>query len=305
LRTARGARATGESRRIALKRTLRSINRRFPSVGLPKPSRFLIKHGLMPRFDTALSSLGIREYSRVRFPVNGSSFMVTVRSAPFWESIENKEFEPNCIDYLSDVISEGSRILDVGAGYGAYALLFSKLAGDRGEVHAFEPDPVCRDVLHDHVRRNHLANVRVQDMCVSRTPGTVVLRSRTWGNGRSTIMGYLQPEPPLKRIVGTTTIDRYCSETGFRPDGLKIDVEGAEGLVLAGASRTIEECSPWILLEFHGGFMSPEERKANWLLATGLARKVIFLDGDSRLHSFGDELDSMPDCPSFHVFLEH
>jgi hypothetical protein len=85
---------------------------------------------------------------------------------------------------------------------------------------------------------------------------------------------------------------------------MKIDVEGAEGLVLAGAMKTIRGCSPWILLEFHGG-LTPEELRANWLQATGSAKRVIYLDGFSKVHSYGDELESMPDSYSFHVFIEH
>ena len=294
----------GESNEIAIKRILRDVNRRFPKAGLPKPSLSLDRFRVRPYMDTAMSSLGIREYSTVRFPVNGSSFTVNVRSGVFWKVVEERMFEPKCLEHVFKVMREGSRVLDIGAGFGAYSLLFSRMTGSRGEVHAFEPDPVSREILGDNVRRNRISNVRVQGLCVSSTLGTAILRSRMWGSGRSTIMEHADPQAKLERIVATTTVDRFCEKNNLRPEGMKIDVEGAEGLVLAGAMKTIEECSPWILLEFHGG-LAPEELKANWLLATRSAKKVIYLDGFSKVHSYGDELDSIPDSRGFHVFIEH
>jgi FkbM family methyltransferase len=294
----------GESRDIAIKRILREVNKRFPEAGLPKPSLSLDRLRIRFYAETAMSRLGIREYSTVRFPVNGSSFNVNVRSGAFWNAIEERRFEPDCLEHLTKVMRVGSRVLDIGAGFGAYSLLFSRMTGSRGEVHAFEPDPVSREILGDNVRRNRVSNVHVQGLCVSSTLGTTILRSRKWGSGRSTIMEHADPQARLERKVETTTVDRFCEDNNLRPDGMKIDVEGAEGLVLAGAVRTIEKCSPWILLEFHGG-LAPEELKANWLLATNSAKKVIYLDGSSKVHSYGDELDSTPDSHAFHVFIEH
>jgi len=294
----------GESTEIAIKKILRDVNRRFPEAGLPKPSLSLDKLGIRSYAETAMSRLGIREYSTVRFPVNGSSFNVNVRSGAFWKAVEEKKFEPDCLEHISKVMQEGSNVLDIGAGFGAYSLLFSRMTGSRGEVHAFEPDPVSREILGDNVRRNRISNVRVQGLCVSSTLGTTILRSRMWGSGRSTIMEHADPQARLERKVETTTVDRFCEDNNLRPDGMKIDVEGAEGLVFAGAVKTIEECSPWILLEFHGG-LAPEQLKANWLLATSLAKKVIYLDGSGKAHSYGDVLDSMPDSYGFHIFIEH
>jgi FkbM family methyltransferase len=294
----------GESRGIAIKRILRDVNRRFPEAGLPRPSLSFDRFGMRTYLDTAMESLGIREYSTVRFPVNGSSFTVRVRSGRFWNAIEERRFEPDCLEHLTKVMREGSKVLDIGAGFGAYSLLLSRLAGSSGEVHAFEPDPVSRDILSDNVRRNRLSNVRVRGICVSNAIGTAILRSRIWGSGRSTIMEHSDPQARLERKVETTTVDRFCEDNDLRPDGIKIDVEGAEGLVLAGAMKTIKKCSPWILLELHDG-LAPEELKANWLLVTRSAKRVIYLDGSSKVHSYGDELDSTPENHAFHIFIEH
>src|SRR3546814_12168918 len=51
--------------------------------------------------------------------------------------------------------------------------------------------------------------------------------------------------------VKTRTIDSLVAEHGLRPALLKVDVEGAEGMVFAGAERTFEEHRPVVLAEFY------------------------------------------------------
>src|SRR3546814_8596085 len=46
--------------------------------------------------------------------------------------------------------------------------------------------------------------------------------------------------------VKTRTIDSLVAEHGLRPALLKVDVEGAEGMVFAGAERTLKEHRPEI-----------------------------------------------------------
>src|SRR3546814_5725531 len=50
--------------------------------------------------------------------------------------------------------------------------------------------------------------------------------------------------------VKTRTIDSLVAEHGLRPALLKVDVEGAEGMVFAGAERTLKEHRPVVLAEF-------------------------------------------------------
>lgn len=284
---------------------LREINRQFPVAGMQKPSQYLQRLKLKPYVEITLDSLGIREYSRIKFPANGFNFDLTVRTSPHWNKLERKEFERDCIDYISGVVTKDANILDIGAGFGTYSMLFSKFVGSSGKVYAFEPDPVCNKVLRDNLKKNKITNVYVDNRCASRSPGKTILRSKMWGMGLSTIMGHLGHEAHMETTVKATTLDDLCEEKMIRPHGLKIDVEGAEGLVLQGARRIIEDCNPWLLLEFHGGFMSNVEMKRNWNIATSAAEKIVFLDGNSNLYAPGDEIHRMPDCAGFHVFIQY
>jgi hypothetical protein len=106
-------------------------------------------------------------------------------------------------------------------------------------------------------------------------------------------------------VVRTTTLDRYCRENGIKVDGLKVDVEGAEAMVVEGARQVIETHSPWMLLEFHGVLMPEEERRRSWAMIAGRARRMTFVRGDSHRYAPGDALDSYPDCDYFHVLIQY
>jgi hypothetical protein len=51
--------------------------------------------------------------------------------------------------------------------------------------------------------------------------------------------------------VPLVTLDHLCESSLYRPDIIKIDVEGAEGQVLRGARETIRRWHPIIFLELH------------------------------------------------------
>lgn len=54
-----------------------------------------------------------------------------------------------------------------------------------------------------------------------------------------------------KISMQTIRLDTFCSESGLRPDLVKIDVEGAELLVLRGASKLLQEARPSLILAVH------------------------------------------------------
>lgn len=54
-----------------------------------------------------------------------------------------------------------------------------------------------------------------------------------------------------KISIQTITLDAFCSELSLRPDLLKIDVEGAELLVLRGAAKLLGESRPTLILAVH------------------------------------------------------
>lgn len=263
--------------------------------------------GLSFALKCTLEFLGRKTFLTVRYPLTG--IRVCVRTSDFWKKLERGQWELDAIRYVSSVLKEGQVVLDVGAWLGPYALLFSKLVQKTGQIYAFEPDPAALDVLRDNIAANHLTNIHIEEACLSNSSGKTRLKTcsktRRFGGSGSSIISPLRKEVSREITVEATTVDEYCEGNNTSPHGIKVDVEGAEGMVIEGARRTIERCSPWVLLEFHGHLMPEEERLKCWQGIVAGAKKLIFIEGDSSRYHYGDEIISIPDCLKFHSFIQY
>jgi FkbM family methyltransferase len=127
-------------------------------------------------------------------------------------------------------LATGGVALDVGSNIGIFALAMAGV--HRGvTVHAFEPVVSNFARLAGNVERNHATNVRLHQLAVASTNGYVKLTS----DDRSPATNRISNEASAA-LVRCATLDDYCESCGIsHVDLLKIDVEGAEPLVLAGA----------------------------------------------------------------------
>lgn len=143
-------------------------------------------------------------------------------------------FEPEETRYLSEALSATDTCLDVGANIGYYTVLASALASE-GHVHAFEPIPLAGAILRLNVVLNARANVTVNEFALAdeRSRREFVIASDSAYSGFKAT-GRRPTDRSLQ--IDTRTIDDYVEERQIaRVDFVKIDVEGAEGLVLRGA----------------------------------------------------------------------
>jgi FkbM family methyltransferase len=148
----------------------------------------------------------------------------------------------------------GDRVFDVGANLGVFAFAAAAVAGPTGQVWAFEPDPFFSRLIMRSValQTNPRALVHVLTAAVSDAPGVAQFTVAELGRassflsrfgGRSTAGGGRATLTTL-----TVTID-WLSEQLGPPTLLKIDVEGAEAAVLAGAVRTLAAARPRVIVE--------------------------------------------------------
>jgi FkbM family methyltransferase len=129
--------------------------------------------------------------------------------------------------------------VDVGANIGLYTVLLASLAGPGGRVVAFEPGAAARSRLHANVA--HLAQVTVLPDALGARAGTAVL-SRWSGNaGAATLRDSGWPDPIERAPVAVRRLDEVpqVMDAG-EIDFLKVDVEGWESEVFAGATRLLE-----------------------------------------------------------------
>ena len=147
---------------------------------------------------------------------------------------------------IAATVRPGMICYDIGANVGFYTLLFSELAGARGVVVAFEPTPRNCRFLRRHVSINGCANVAVQELALGNFDGVT-----HFDEGVDASQGHLSATGSL--AVRCARIDTLIAAGAIAPpDVMKIDVEGAEAAVLAGAAEVLARCKPTIFLATHG-----------------------------------------------------
>jgi FkbM family methyltransferase len=135
----------------------------------------------------------------------------------------------------------GDVVLDVGAYIGyPYTLKSAKLVGDHGKVISIEPDPWNFRILTMNVKSNRLSNVILLNVAISDKDG----ESSFYVRKRPMVSRTQIPQNPsdVYRVikVKTRSIDSILEQYNIpKVDWIKIDVEGAEMLVLKGARRLL------------------------------------------------------------------
>lgn len=147
---------------------------------------------------------------------------------------------------FAETVTEGAVVYDIGAHVGFYTLLASAIVGQRGKVVAFEPLPRNLYYLNKHLLLNNCENVKVVEAAVAEESGTAFFTE-----GSSSSMGRLSLAGKIE-IPKVALDDLVLSGRISPPEYIKIDVEGAELLVLAGAKKTLRDFAPVIFLSTHG-----------------------------------------------------
>lgn len=134
-------------------------------------------------------------------------------------------------------------VFDVGAFVGDTALIFARRVG---QVIGFEPQTDAWICAEWNTRR--LAGVEIVNAAVGNGERVHVQDNELDGNlgTRSLAMG---------EGVETLRLDDFWAERKIRPTFLKIDVEGFEPSVIAGAKNLLS-CRPTILVEVYGTMLA-------------------------------------------------
>lgn len=136
------------------------------------------------------------------------------------------------------LLSPGGTFLDIGAHAGYFSLLAADRVGPNGQVYAIEPNPRTFAALDSHLAINGVANVTAMMCGLADRPGSIPLHAPPSSlDYNATVL----PRSGWTRVdVPARTLDDCVREWGVeRIDLMKIDVEGAEPLVLAGGAESL------------------------------------------------------------------
>lgn len=199
-------------------------------------------------------------------PLAGTFFLLPSGQGAEWtERFIQGRYETAMLNALGELAKQGGVLYDIGAHMGYYTCAWLALGGER--VEAFEPAPFNKHVLEETLARNRLLDrVRVHNVALGDTNGqaTLVISEADIGAASAAYLDQIGgtvaptnsahfPLPGSKRVaVPVRRLDDLSEEMSLpTPAVLKLDVEGAETYVLAGAGRITSEYRPTILCEVH------------------------------------------------------
>lgn len=169
--------------------------------------------------------------------------------------------EPDLQAALPNVVRSGMIAYNLGANLGFFALALSRLVGPHGKVVAFEPDPRVLPRLQSNLALNVFAeNVEVFPIAAGERDGEAQFSiGLTEFQGRFADLPYV-PAAGATVAVACRALDSFVADGHPKPDLLLMDVEHAEGRVLAGMQFILSEVRPVLIIEMHG----PEAIAAAW-----------------------------------------
>jgi FkbM family methyltransferase len=208
----------------------------------------------LPVFATTMrigAHLLVPSFSRRRLPVQGGPAKgLLLEVDPRWEhSAWDGSYEPEALEAFVKLIKPGMLVLDIGGGFGFYALLAGRAGAN---VIVFEPDPENSRSLAEHAMMNRLEErIQIVHQAVYSHTGHLTLSVSEGASAhRNTSVRTDGGDTAAGFEVTCTTLDDYLGPN-VGPGVVKVDVEGAESDVLRGADRTIRKCRPFLLCEIH------------------------------------------------------
>jgi FkbM family methyltransferase len=157
-------------------------------------------------------------------------------------------YEPHLTRFFERHVRPGMTVVDVGANVGYYTVLSAALVGELGRVIAFEPNSEnCRLILLS-IHKNGLQNVTLYPLGLSDQAGPALFSVHMGSNGGLLSSAEATLRNPSCVVIPTMRLDDLLGGTPI--DLLKLDAEGAEGLIVAGAWGVIEHNRPIITTEF-------------------------------------------------------
>lgn len=183
----------------------------------------------------------------------GTPLFVSPDSQLKYLKLGENAFDKDLLRVAEEHVNERSSVWDIGANVGVFSFAAAALAKN-GRVIAIEPDVWLAHLIQrsSDLPRNRSLKISVLCSAVSASVGIARFQIASRGrasNALSEVGGRSEAGGARREaLVPTTTLDTLLEEFG-PPDFVKVDVEGAELLVLAGATVLLGDVKPKILIE--------------------------------------------------------
>ncbi|PTM42454.1 FkbM family methyltransferase [Bosea sp. 124] len=188
-------------------------------------------------------------------------------------------FDPLERGLLAERLRDGFRFIDIGANIGAYSLFVAAKAGPSARILAVEPQPDVFARLSFNIAQNPFGTVKAVACALADKPGELTLFIDPTNRGESSVRILRSSTGTTVRVPAMTLLSLVQNEGYERLDAIKLDVEGAEDLILEPFLRDAPE-SLW------PGFIIIEDSRQRWQsdLAALLTQSGYTLLAQTRLN---------------------
>ncbi len=174
-------------------------------------------------------------------------------------------YEPDLERLARNIIRKGDYVIDAGSNIGYHTGVFAQSVGENGKVFAIEALPMISTLVEKMRDSNNFHWVDVLNFAISDTTGEVDFLINAVNPGKSCIIS--SEEASKLQAIGSeytikvpmSTLDELLGDLP-KLSFIKMDVEGAEALAIAGGLGIIKKFKPTLIIEF-----TPE-----WLRNTGV-----------------------------------
>ncbi|MFM9839742.1 MAG: FkbM family methyltransferase [Cyclobacteriaceae bacterium] len=213
------------------------------------------------------------QFRAYEFKVKGVSYLSI---GPGWAYsfayLKNLLIDTFCHFYIP---KKGDCVVDIGAGLGEEALVTAQLVSNSGSVYAIEANPITFKGLDFANKSNDFYWAKVINVAVSNMDGEVTIEDDTQSYLGNTInkAGNIESVP-----VKALTFDSLVRENKIgRIDFLKVNIEGAEQLLIQGMDASIQKVRNICIschdfrhrLHGHGEFYVTKEKVTAFLINQG------------------------------------
>jgi FkbM family methyltransferase len=261
---------------------------------------FMIKH----KFQFLSRLLPRRAVVAVQ-QADGSELYVDLRQKFIGWGVLQGSYEQEESALVRRLVGAGMNVIDVGANIGYFTIMMAGLVGTHGRVDAVEPVKQSFELLQKSVSRNdYTGRVHLHKSALSSHEQEIRMRYQPG----STNMGgaYMRPDNSDDRLLGKDFVEEAARATTLdflaqdrRIDFIKIDVEGAEPLVIAGGREMLLRDRPTILMEVN----EPALHSVSGVHATWIFEMAADLKYDVYPVSFGADVSAPLDPLSLRALM--
>jgi FkbM family methyltransferase len=203
--------------------------------------RFLYKV-FSPKGVVLITCQGSKMYVNADYGQGGVGNVLLIKDA--YEECETELFKK--------LLRSGMVVVDIGANIGYYTLIAARLVGNGGRVYAFEPESANYELLTKSIEINGYKHVTHVQKAVSNNNGKIKLFVSKISPVHPSFSEQNVPESGGFLEVETLTLDDFFENTvgSNKVDLIKMDTQGAEGLIIDGAEKVLRSNDLRIVMEF-------------------------------------------------------